>query len=113
MKIFYFFVFIITTKSFIIATNYYVSVSYGDDTNRGLSISAPLKLLKKRRKMASRTPTIVMMSIVIYKLREKRHYPYKADVGSSILSTPTAQKPSIILGDFCFTIGMTKVFNPI
>ena len=50
MKIFSFFAFIITTKSFIIATNYYVSVCYGDDTNRGLSISAPFKTIEKAEK---------------------------------------------------------------
>ena len=41
MKIFAYLVLILTTKSFISGTNYYVAVSYGDDTNNGLSISVP------------------------------------------------------------------------
>ena len=50
---FSFFVFIITTKSFIIATNYYVAVSYGDDTNSSLSISAPFKTIEKAASIMS------------------------------------------------------------
>ena len=45
MNIFSYLIFLIFTKSFIAATNYYVAVSYGEDTNNGLSINAPFKTI--------------------------------------------------------------------
>ena len=53
MKIFAYLIFIITTKSLIDATNYYVAVSYGDDTNTGLSISTPFKTIGKAASIMS------------------------------------------------------------
>tara|TARA_B100001564_G_scaffold358487_1_gene377286 strand:- start:3047 stop:6400 length:3354 start_codon:yes stop_codon:yes gene_type:complete len=53
MKIFAYLIFLIFTKSFITATNYYVAVSYGDDTNNGLNINAPFKTIGKAASIMS------------------------------------------------------------
>ena len=53
MKIFAYLVLILTIKSFISGTNYYVAVSYGDDTNNGLSISVPFKTIGKAASIMS------------------------------------------------------------
>ena len=53
MKIFAYLILIILTKSFISASNYYVAVSYGDDTNNGLSISTPFKTIGKAASIMS------------------------------------------------------------
>jgi len=38
-----------------------------------------------------------------------RNCPYKADVGSSNLSTPTPQKTLIIIESFCFSTSLSYV----
>jgi len=53
MKIFANIIFIIITKSFISGTNYYVAVSYGNDTNNGLNIGAPFKTIGKAASVMS------------------------------------------------------------
>ena len=45
--------FLLFTKSFIAATNYYVAVSYGDDNNNGLSINLPFKTIGKAASVMS------------------------------------------------------------
>ena len=53
MKIFVYMVVSLFTKSFIAATNYYVAVSYGNDTNNGLSVSSPFKTIGKAASIMS------------------------------------------------------------
>ena len=53
MKILIYLIVSLFTKSFIVATSYYVAVSYGDDTNNGLSINAPFKTIGKAASVMS------------------------------------------------------------
>ena len=53
MKILAYLTFILATKSFISGTNYYVAVSYGEDTNNGLSVSTPFKTIGKAASIMS------------------------------------------------------------
>ena len=53
MKIFAYLLFLFITKSLVNGTNYYVAVSYGNDTNNGLSISAPFKTIGKAASVMS------------------------------------------------------------
>lgn len=46
-------IFLLFTKSFITATNYYLAVSYGNDTNNSLNISAPFKAIEKAASIMS------------------------------------------------------------
>ena len=53
MQIFAIIIFILTANSFIGAANYYVAVSYGDDTNDGLSLNTPFKTIGKAASIMS------------------------------------------------------------
>ena len=53
MKIFVYLISFLFIKTFITATNYYVAVSYGDDTNNGLSINGPFKTIGKAASVMS------------------------------------------------------------
>ncbi len=53
MKISTLLIFLLTFKSFSYATDYYVAVSYGDDTNSGLSVGAPFKTIGKAASVMS------------------------------------------------------------
>ena len=53
MRIFAYLLFWLTMKSLVNGTSYYVAVSYGDDTNNGLSINAPFKTIGKAASVMS------------------------------------------------------------
>ena len=68
MKIFANIIFIIITKSFISGTNYYVAVSYGNDTNNGLNIGAPFKTIGKAASVMSSEIYVILGKVDIMKL---------------------------------------------
>ena len=53
MKNFSFLIILFILKASIYATNYFVAVSYGDDTNNGLSVNAPFKTIGKAASVMS------------------------------------------------------------
>ena len=53
MKIFLHLIILFTFKSFVYATNYFVAVSYGNDTNNGSSVNTPFKTIGKAASVMS------------------------------------------------------------
>ena len=89
MKIFVYLIVSLSAKSFIVATNYYVAVSYGNDTNNGLSVSSPFKTIGK-------AASIMSTGDVCYIRQGRYHETISIDNLDGSSSSPVVHIPSFI-----------------